>query len=76
MSQVITATFEDGVLKPSQPLNIPVHSRVRLILEIVDEDEQAKKNQETLSALEDLWRHSKVHSTEERLTRDQLHERR
>lgn len=28
--QTITATFEDGVLKPLQPLNLPAHTEVRL----------------------------------------------
>ena len=74
MMQTITATFEDGVLKPAQPLNLPDHAQVRLTLELFDEAEQKKRNQETLAALEELWKTSKVHSHP--LTRDELHERR
>jgi predicted DNA-binding antitoxin AbrB/MazE fold protein len=33
--QTITATFEDGVLKPTQPLDLPVHAEVRLTIELL-----------------------------------------
>jgi predicted DNA-binding antitoxin AbrB/MazE fold protein len=33
--QTITATFEDGVLKPKQPLNLPAHSEVRVTVELL-----------------------------------------
>ncbi len=33
--QKITATFEDGVLKPAQPLNLPAHAQVRLTVELL-----------------------------------------
>jgi predicted DNA-binding antitoxin AbrB/MazE fold protein len=33
--QTINATFEDGVLKPLQPLNLPAHAQVRLTIELV-----------------------------------------
>jgi predicted DNA-binding antitoxin AbrB/MazE fold protein len=72
--QTITATFEDGVLKPAQPLNLPDHAQVRLTVEILDQGEQKMRNQEALAALEELWKISKVHS--KLLTRDELHERR
>ncbi len=69
--QTITATFEDGVLKPAQPLNLPDHAQVRVTIELLAADLQQA---ERLAALESLWRISKVHS-EEHLTRDELHER-
>jgi predicted DNA-binding antitoxin AbrB/MazE fold protein len=31
--QTITATFEDGVLKPALPLNLPAHAEVRVKIE-------------------------------------------
>jgi predicted DNA-binding antitoxin AbrB/MazE fold protein len=31
----ITAKYEDGVLKPSQPLNLPAHTDVRLTIELL-----------------------------------------
>ena len=33
--QTITATFEDGILKPTQPLNLPPKSQVRITIEIL-----------------------------------------
>jgi predicted DNA-binding antitoxin AbrB/MazE fold protein len=33
--QTITATFEDGVLKPSEPLNLPAHAEVRVTIELL-----------------------------------------
>lgn len=33
MSQVVTATFEDGVFKPDRPLDLSPNARVRLIVE-------------------------------------------
>ena len=33
--QTITATFEDGVLKPMQPLDLPAHAQVRLMIELL-----------------------------------------
>ena len=33
MIQTITATFEDGVLKPTQPLILPEHAQVRVTVE-------------------------------------------
>jgi predicted DNA-binding antitoxin AbrB/MazE fold protein len=35
--QTFTATFEDGVLKPSQPLNLPAHTEVRVTIELIPE---------------------------------------
>jgi predicted DNA-binding antitoxin AbrB/MazE fold protein len=36
MGQIITATFEEGVLKPDQVLELAPHSRVRLTVEPID----------------------------------------
>jgi predicted DNA-binding antitoxin AbrB/MazE fold protein len=33
--QTITATFEDGVLKPTQPLDLPARAEVRLTIELL-----------------------------------------
>lgn len=33
--QTITATFEDGVLKPSEPLDLPAHAEVRVTIELL-----------------------------------------
>jgi hypothetical protein len=31
----ILATFEDGMLKPAEPLNLPAHAEVRLTIEVL-----------------------------------------
>ncbi len=36
MERTITAIFEDGVFKPSVPLDLPPHTSVRLTLEYPD----------------------------------------
>lgn len=79
MTQTITATFENGVLKPTQPLDLPECAQVRLTVELVKSDVQREweeHREERLAALEALWKNIRVHSTEPHMTRDQLHERR
>jgi predicted DNA-binding antitoxin AbrB/MazE fold protein len=33
--KIITAIFEDGMLKPTQPLDLPAHAEVRLTIEVL-----------------------------------------
>jgi predicted DNA-binding antitoxin AbrB/MazE fold protein len=73
MSQVISAMFEDGVLKPEHALALVPGTRVRLI---VDRWEDAKA--QAVQASEELDRVCEefpIESKEPRLTRDQLHDR-
>jgi predicted DNA-binding antitoxin AbrB/MazE fold protein len=73
----ITATFEDGVLKPMQPLDLPEHAQVRVSIELLKSDIQKQwdaTREERLAALESSLRLAKPMG--EHLTRDQLHERR
>jgi predicted DNA-binding antitoxin AbrB/MazE fold protein len=71
LMQTITATFEDGVLKPTQPLNLPEHMQVRLTLEPL---EREPTDDERLAAFDDLMRIAKPHPGPH-MTRDELHER-
>jgi len=71
MAQTILATFEDRVLKPAQPLDLPEHAHVRLIVESLHPDE---KTAEKLAKVQAFWNKTRPHS--KRMTRDQLHERR
>jgi len=71
MTQTITATYEDGVLKPTQPVNLPDQALVRITIEPVG---SASEKTEKLATLQALWQISKGHS--KHLTRDELHERR
>jgi predicted DNA-binding antitoxin AbrB/MazE fold protein len=74
MSQLITATFEDGVLKPDEELALPPGARVRLLVESLDASPDAKDL--AWQELEQLWDEASVDSGGIRFTRDQLHERR
>jgi hypothetical protein len=48
---------------------------VRLVIETIDADESARRD-ESWKALQSLWQTSAFDSNGDRLTRDQLHERR
>jgi predicted DNA-binding antitoxin AbrB/MazE fold protein len=77
MTQTFTATFEDGVLKPTQPLNLPEHTEFQITIEPLKSDLQKEweaTKEQRLAALERSLRLAKPMG--EHLTRDQLHERR
>jgi predicted DNA-binding antitoxin AbrB/MazE fold protein len=71
MTQTITATFEDGVLKPTQSLDLPEHAHVRLTIEPI---ESAKSVEEKLAAWDNFMKTVKPHPGPH-LTRDELNER-
>ena len=71
----ITATFEDGVLKPHEPLQLLPQSRVRLSIQPLAEVEGESSQSAAWSTVEQLWRDTAIDSRGERLTREQLHER-
>jgi predicted DNA-binding antitoxin AbrB/MazE fold protein len=75
MVQVMAATFKGGVFKPDQPPALPESTRVRLVVEAIDGDESARRD-ESWTALQRLWNSSTFNSGGDRLTREQLHERR
>jgi predicted DNA-binding antitoxin AbrB/MazE fold protein len=75
MIQVIAATFEDGVFKPDEQLSLSPHTRVRLVVETMDECAETTRRQQAWDAIEQLWRQSTFDSQGKRLNRDQLHER-
>ena len=74
----ITATFENGVLKPDEVLNLPDRAKVRITIEALKSDVQKEwdaTREERLAALDEFLGMARVHLGEH-LTRDQLHERR
>jgi predicted DNA-binding antitoxin AbrB/MazE fold protein len=73
MSQLITATFEDGVLKPHENLDLAVGTKVRLI--VTPYDATHTEDGDALAELDRLCDDEPIHSGGKRLTRDQLHER-
>ena len=74
MKTTHTATVVDGSLKLDDPLNLPEQSRVEItvapIAKVVDRKLEALRNFRALSDATPLF------GAAERLTRDQLHERR
>jgi len=74
MSQVITATFVDGVLKPEEELALASGTKVRLMLDTWA-DVRAE-GQAACMELDCLCDEFPIDSLGRRLTRDQLHERR
>ncbi|MBY0527472.1 MAG: DUF104 domain-containing protein [Gemmataceae bacterium] len=76
MGEAMSATYVDGVFKPDKPLNLPAGTRVRLVMFDVA---PALSPEERQRALEDFNRVCDTLSIDlrgERLTRDQLNERR
>lgn len=49
MTQIINAIYEEGVLKPLEPLNMQEHTKVRLIIE--PEKESGEKIEKTIELL-------------------------
>jgi predicted DNA-binding antitoxin AbrB/MazE fold protein len=74
MEQVVTAIFEDGVLKPDVPLGLAPHTRVRLTFEPLPSS--ASTEDSNWDELERLWDEVSIDSGGVRPTRDELHERR
>lgn len=74
MAQFFLATFEDGVLKPHEPLPIPPHTQVRVTVEVLEQSTQ--KSREAWESIERLCRDFPIDSEGNRMTREQLHERR
>jgi predicted DNA-binding antitoxin AbrB/MazE fold protein len=71
--QVISATVEDGVLKPDQPLEFPQGTKVHVVIEPF---RSPQERQHALQELEKLRKEHPINSGGNRMTRDQLHERR
>lgn len=74
MSQVIIATFEDGVLKPDEELDLAPGSRVQIVVNPCPGGNSQR--QAAFAELERFRTQHPIHAHGQRLTRDQLHERR
>ena len=73
MSQMITATMENGVLKPDHETGIASGTRVRVLIEPYVDD--AEDSGHVCDELDRLCEEFPVTSDGDMLTRDQLHER-
>lgn len=76
MSQTVIATYEDGVLRPSEPLDLLPQAQVQLTIEqLPKKAETPASKKETVAMMKRLWTQTKAHQAPH-LTRDELHERR
>ena len=73
MSQIIAATFENGVFRPHEELRLAPGTAVRLIVDRLDDIETPA--QRACDELDKLCGELPIQSSRSRLTRDQLHER-
>ena len=74
MSQIVEATFQDGVFKPHEELPLAPGTTVRLIVDRLDEIQSPTEG--GCDELDELCAELPIESRSPRLTRDQLHERR
>jgi predicted DNA-binding antitoxin AbrB/MazE fold protein len=75
MVQIVPATYKDGVFKPDHRPALSESTRVRLVVEPINGDESARRD-ESWASLQRLWNISSFNSGGDRLNREQLHERR
>jgi predicted DNA-binding antitoxin AbrB/MazE fold protein len=75
MSQIIHATFQDGVLKPDVPLPFPSMTRVRLIVEPLPAEGREGENDPGLSEIQRIWDEIDLDSGGPPPGRDELHDR-
>jgi predicted DNA-binding antitoxin AbrB/MazE fold protein len=73
MIQVLAATFENGVFKPDQELSLLTPTRVRLLVETLEEDGAKSRSQHAWAMIEEIWWQSTFDSRGDRKSRDQLH---
>ena len=56
MIAAVEAIYEDGLLRPLQPLALPEHARVRISVETMDEDpERAAWLEQSACRLRETW---------------------
>ena len=71
--QTFNATFEDGVLKPTHPLNLPPHAEVRVTIELLPPSAPTIGNLDAfLRSLPDLGDDAKPFAQDVRALRDEL----
>jgi predicted DNA-binding antitoxin AbrB/MazE fold protein len=76
MNQLMTATVVDGVFKPSEPLNLPSGTQVRLLVMEPAAEWSIQEAQKAWDEFDRLCEENPINAGGIRMTRDQLHERR
>jgi len=72
--QIINVTLENGLLRPDEALNLPPHTRLRLIVESTEDFR--RPTQVELDEFDRYCDDNSVTSREPYLTRDERHDRR
>jgi hypothetical protein len=73
MSAEITATVDDGILRPDATLPFPDQTRVKMTIETLDAGADPSRAWEAIKA---RLRLRPIHGGGKRFTREELHERR
>jgi predicted DNA-binding antitoxin AbrB/MazE fold protein len=73
MTRVTEAIFENGILRPTEPLPLREHQRVRIT---IDSEEPAPSREEAKRLMIEGFDKMKLRSNGKLPTRDELHERR
>lgn len=76
MTTQVTATYENGVLKPDRPLPLAERARVTVTVEPLAEEWTPENGCGTWAQLKAWILANPMHGLGPRLTRDELHERR
>ncbi|HUE71485.1 MAG TPA: antitoxin family protein [Pirellulaceae bacterium] len=74
MTTSISAIFDHGVFRPEAPVELPEGTRVTLTIDVASEER--RKRQEAVEELLRVSAEIGFDSGGQRLTRDELHERR
>lgn len=74
MKTEVMATLEEGVFLPLEPVNWKAHSRVRVILDVPAESQDAETNA-GWEAMKQLIKDRPIHAGGLRFTRDELNDR-
>lgn len=75
MTTTVTATFENGVLRPDQALQLGEHERVKLTIEPLADEWTPEKGRAAWEALQKLMREQPLHLGGEKFSRDELYDR-
>lgn len=73
MSQIIHATFADGIFRPDEDPHLPANTRVRLTVNCLEPT--ANDRISALRELEELWDFEEIQPGPPPLSLDQLHDR-
>ncbi len=75
MTTTVTATFENGVLTPDQPLPLGEHERVKLTIEPLTNEWTEEKAQAAWEEFKRMIAEKPLHLGGEKFSRDELYDR-